>query len=100
MLAHWPGWDILLRPLPLPVPLSASALCYGLAYAIGLVVFALMARRRRIATSGIGAVSVAGLLGGLVGANLAQWLATGSGGKSVLGGVAGGYLAVVLYKRH
>jgi phosphatidylglycerol:prolipoprotein diacylglycerol transferase len=100
MPAHWPAWEGLFRPLPFPAPLDASALCYALAYAVGLAAFALMAQRRRIATSGVGAVSVAGLLGGLAGANLAQWLTTGSGGKSVLGGIAGGYLAVVLYKRH
>jgi len=86
--------------LPVLPPLSLASLCYMLAYAVGLGAFGLMARRRGIATGGVGAVSVAGLLGGLVGANIAQWLTTGSGGKSVLGGVAGGYLAVVLYKRY
>jgi phosphatidylglycerol:prolipoprotein diacylglycerol transferase len=100
MPAPWTIWDALFRPLPLSAPLSASALCYGLGYAVGLVAFALMAHRRRIATSGIGAISIAGLLGGLVGANLAQWLTTGSGGKSVLGGIAGGYLAVAVCKRY
>jgi phosphatidylglycerol:prolipoprotein diacylglycerol transferase len=100
MPVSWPAWDSLIRPLAFPALLNAAALCYALAYAVGTAAFALMARRRGLATSGVGAVSIAGLLGGLVGANLAQWLTTGSGGKSVLGGVAGGYLAVVLYKRY
>lgn len=41
----------------------------------------------------------AGLLGGLAGANLVQWLATGLPGKTIEGGIAGGWIAVVLAKR-
>lgn len=79
-------------------PLSAA--CYAAGYLTGAAAFVWMARRRRLFTSGVLSVMVVGLLGGLIGANLTQWLVTGSAGKTVLGGVAGGYLAVVLYKRH
>lgn len=78
---------------------SLSALFYAAGYLTGLGAYVALARRRAMATSGIFAVLGAGLLGGLIGANAAQWFATGSGGKTVLGGVAGGYLGVVLYKR-
>ena len=81
------------------IPRSPSALLYVLAYLVGTAAFALMARRRGMATGGVWSLAVVALLGGLVGANLAQLLATGSPGKSVLGGVAGGYLSVFLYKR-
>lgn len=54
-----------------------------------------------MATDGIAIVAAAGLLGGLAGAALFQVLATAGAhpGKSVLGGVAGGYAAVALTKR-
>ena len=80
--------------------MTLSADCYALGYLTGLVAFVLMARRRNMATAGIMALMGAGLLGGLVGANLAQWIAGGTEGKTVLGGIAGGYLCVILYKRH
>ena len=79
---------------------TPSALCYGLGYLTGLLVFVWMARRRGLNTAGVRNTAIAGLLGGLIGANLAQWLSTGQPGKTVLGGAAGGYLAVALYKRH
>ena len=46
-----------------------------------------------------------GASGGLVGANLTQWayghfFGGGEAGKTVLGGIAGGYLCIFLYKRH
>jgi phosphatidylglycerol:prolipoprotein diacylglycerol transferase len=45
-------------------------------------------------------VATAALVGGLSGASLGQWLATGGGaGKSVLGGWLGGWLAVWLVKK-
>jgi len=76
-----------------------SSLCYASGYLAGLLAFVWMAQRRGLATSGVLSAMGVGLIGGLAGANLAQWLATGSGGKTILGGVAGGYLAVFLYKR-
>lgn len=41
----------------------------------------------------------AGLLRGLVGTNLVQWLATGLPGKTIEGGIAGGWIPVVPAKR-
>lgn len=41
----------------------------------------------------------AGLLGGLAGANLVQLLATGLPGKTIEGGIAGGWIAVMFAKR-
>ena len=78
----------------------AAAPVYALAYGCGLLVFAWMARRRGLATAGIWLLMQAALFGGLVGANLAQLLATGLPGKTIEGGFIGGYIAVVLMKRH
>jgi phosphatidylglycerol:prolipoprotein diacylglycerol transferase len=80
--------------------MSLSAFFYGLAYATGLAAFIWMARRRGLATTGIWTIMQAGLIGGLVGANLCQWVFGGTAGKTVLGGIAGGYLAVHLCKWH
>ena len=85
--------------------MTLSAGCYALGYLTGLAAFVFMARRRNLATAGMMAVMGAGLLGGLVGANLVQWTAAhslggGAAGKTVLGGIAGGYGCIVLYKRH
>lgn len=79
-------------------PLTLSTGCYALGYLSGLAAFVWMARRRRLATSGIMAIMGAGLIGGLVGANLAQWAFGGVLGKTVLGGIAGGYGTVIVYK--
>ncbi len=78
--------------------MNASSLCYALGYLAGIAAFAWMARRRNMLTNGMFALMGAGLLGGLLAANLAQ-IATGEPGKTVLGSIAGGYLAVILYKR-
>ncbi len=80
--------------------MTLSARCYGLGYLTGLAAFAWMARRRKLATAGMMAVMGAGLLGGLVGANLAQWLFGGAAGKTVLGGIAGGYTPLSRMNRH
>jgi len=79
--------------------LVLSALLYACAYLAGLALFAMMARRRNIATAGIWILMQAGLIGGLAAAGLVQALASGAPGKTLLGGVAGGYLTVVLAKR-
>ncbi|MDR3710238.1 MAG: prolipoprotein diacylglyceryl transferase [Capsulimonadaceae bacterium] len=81
-------------------PLTLSSACYAAGYATGVVAFAWMAKRRRLATSGMLSVMAAGLIGGLVCANIAQFVFAHSEGKSVLGGIAGGYLTVIFYKRH
>lgn len=72
---------------------------YALGYLTGLAAFAYFAKRRGLATEGIWALMVAGLLGGLAGANLVQLLVTATVGKTILGAVAFGYLAVVYTKR-
>lgn len=76
-----------------------AAAIYGVAYLAAVGAFALMARRRGLATEGVRALAGAALVGGLVGANLAQLLLAGAVGKTILGGFAGGYLAVVLMKQ-
>ena len=58
-----------------------------------------MARRRGFAPNVAAFVMTAGLLGGLAGANLVQWFVTGVPGKTIEGGIAGGWIAVVLAKR-
>lgn len=74
---------------------------YAAGYLIGVAVFAGMARRRRLSTMGVWLLSFAGLLGGLIGANLGQWLGSGGteSGKTILGGVLGGYVSVIVAKR-
>ena len=78
----------------------ASSAVYALAYVVGLAIFAAAARRRGMATDGVRLIMFAGLVGGLLGANLAQLIATDAPGKAILGGVAGGYLAVIAAKRY
>ena len=73
---------------------------YAAAYAVGLAAFAAAARRRGLATDGVRLLMFAGVVGGLFGANIAQLIATDSPGKSILGGIAGGYLAVIAAKRY
>ena len=77
-----------------------AAPIYGLAYLVAALVFWGMARRRNMATEGISVLLVVGLVGGLAAANLAQLIFTGQPGKSIEGGIAGGWLAVVLAKRY
>jgi phosphatidylglycerol:prolipoprotein diacylglycerol transferase len=76
-----------------------SALCYFLGYSAGVAAFWWLARRRMLNTEGVASVMGAGLVGGLLSANLLQWLVTGSAGKTVIGGVAGGYLTIIVFKR-
>lgn len=78
---------------------TLSATFYALAYLTGYLAFLAMARARRLATSGVLTIMQAGLIGGLVMANAAQWLFGGTTGKTVLGGIAGGYFIVFLFKR-
>ena len=89
-----------MEPLTALPPLTSASFVYVLAYTVGIVVFCLFAKKRRLLTEGMGFVAMTGLVGGLVGANLGQFLATSGGpGKSVLGGIVGGYLAVMLAKK-
>lgn len=80
--------------------ITLSAVCYALGYLTGVLAFAWMARRRGFASRAIWLVMQAGLLGGLVGANVTQWLLGGTAGKTVLGGIVGGWLAVVAAKHY
>ncbi len=77
-----------------------AAPVYALAYGVALLVFRWMARRRGLATTGVWQLMQAGLFGGLAGANLIQLFATGAPGKTIEGGLIGGYLAVVCMKRY
>ncbi len=77
-----------------------AAPIYALGYAVAVAVFWWMARRRGMGGTDVARVMTAGLLGGLAGANLVQLLATGLPGKSIEGGILGGWLAVVAAKRY
>ena len=83
-----------------PVRLVASAIVYVLGYACGLALFVWLARKRGLATEGIRRIAVAAVLGGLAGATLLQVAIGGEPGRTILGGIAGGYIAVILAKRH
>jgi phosphatidylglycerol:prolipoprotein diacylglycerol transferase len=85
--------------VPVAERTTISIAFYVLAYAAGIVAFALLARRRGIATDGVAFLAAAGLLGGALGAQITQLLVGGVPGKSLLGGVACGYAAVVYAKR-
>jgi phosphatidylglycerol:prolipoprotein diacylglycerol transferase len=77
-----------------------AAPIYAAAYAVAAVVFWQMARRRGMTTDDAARIMIAGLIGGLAGANLLQLVATGLPGKSIEGGIVGGWLAVIWMKRH
>jgi phosphatidylglycerol:prolipoprotein diacylglycerol transferase len=76
-----------------------AAPIYVAAYAVAAFVFWQMARRRGMATDGIARIAAAGLVGGLAGANLLQLAVTAFPGKTIEGGIAGGWLAVIWMKR-
>jgi len=88
-----------MEAIPEPLRIISAGVAYALAYAVGLALFVWMARRRGLATAGVRFVVIAGIAGGLAGALIGQLLAGGSSGKTILGGIAGGYLVVVLAKR-
>lgn len=74
--------------------------CYAAGYLTGLAAFVWMARRRGMATEGIFLLLAAALVGGLLCANLAQRVFMGEAGKTILGGIAGGYVSVLCAKRY
>lgn len=76
-----------------------AAPIYAAAYAIATVVFWFMAKRRGVATRDTMCIMMSGLVGGLAGANIIQVLATGLPGKTIEGGIIGGWLAVIWMKR-
>lgn len=78
----------------------AAAPIYAAGYAFACAVFWWMARRRGMANETTFRLMLAGLIGGLAGANLVQLLATGLPGKTIEGGILGGWLAVIGAKRY
>lgn len=72
---------------------------YAAAYVVGILVFRWAAGRRGLDTDGMRLLMAGGLIGGLLGANAAQLLAAGTPGKTIEGGILGGFLAVVVLKR-
>jgi phosphatidylglycerol:prolipoprotein diacylglycerol transferase len=93
--------------------MSVGEVFTALGYAVGALVFYLAARSRRLATHGMGWLALIGLFGGLIGAKLTQFVAQGwpnhlpaesaldprLGGRALLGGLVGGWLAVEIAKR-
>lgn len=77
-----------------------AAPIYALAYAVAAVIFWRAARARGWDRDLTVRILGAGLIGGLAGANLVQLLATGLPGKTIEGGIVGGWIAVVLLKRY
>ena len=79
----------------------------GLSYLVGAGVFLWAARRRKLATEGMGVLAGVGFAAGVLGAKLTQLVASGlplskaaqPGGRSLLGGLAFGWLAVEIAKR-
>lgn len=84
------------------------------AYVAGALVFWLDARRKNMATEGIRWIALAGLCGGVLGAKLSEWLIAHAqilltqpqlfldprmGGRTVIGGVLGGWLCVEIAKK-
>ncbi|MCC7491515.1 MAG: prolipoprotein diacylglyceryl transferase [Fimbriimonadaceae bacterium] len=95
--------------------MSAGEGCTAAGYVVAGLLLWREARQRRMATRGVGWVALAGLWGGLLGARLAHWLVVQpgllatdpsllldprAGGRTVLGGIVGGWLAVELTKRY
>jgi phosphatidylglycerol:prolipoprotein diacylglycerol transferase len=82
-------------------------------YLVGAVVFYLAARRKRLATEGMGYVAFAGLVGGVLGAKWTEWVLVNYptfaaqpaamldprwGGRTLIGGVVVGWIAVEIAK--
>jgi phosphatidylglycerol:prolipoprotein diacylglycerol transferase len=73
---------------------------YAAAYAVAILAFRWLARRRGLDTEGMRTIMAGGLIGGLAGANLAQLIAAGTPGKTIEGGILGGFLTVIWLKRN
>src|SRR5579863_2020120 len=76
-----------------------AAPIYAVAYAVGAAIFWWMAERRSFLRDERMRLLIAGLMGGLAGANLVQLVATSLPGKTIEGGIIGGWIAVILAKR-
>ncbi|RYZ80561.1 MAG: hypothetical protein EOO68_37165 [Moraxellaceae bacterium] len=79
-------------------------------FLVGGLVFFLESRRRNLDTEGMRIVAIAGLISGVVGAKIFQWLfSTGmpvsalinlqNGGKSLIGGLVCGWIGIEITKR-
>lgn len=87
--------------------LTAGEAVTGLSYLVGAGVFLGAARRRHLATEGIGILAAVGFVAGIVGAKLTQTIASAlplsatanPGGRALLGGLLFGWLGVVIAKR-
>ncbi|MBV9439809.1 MAG: prolipoprotein diacylglyceryl transferase [Candidatus Eremiobacteraeota bacterium] len=88
-----------MEAIPPALRLAFAAASYLAAYATGVALFAWAARRRGLAARDLRIVAAAALIGGLAGAEIAQLAAAATPGKSILGGIAGGWLAVIFAKR-
>jgi phosphatidylglycerol:prolipoprotein diacylglycerol transferase len=87
--------------------LLAQSLTF-LAFAVGGIVFYLEARRKRLATSGIGKLTLVALVAGLAGAKITELIFGGgqlwmlfdptTGGRTIIGGVIAGWIAVEIAK--
>ena len=91
-----------------------SSLTIG-GFLLGAIVFWLRAREKRVATHGFALLAIWALCGGVLGAKVAEWaLVLGadfwrrpleffslqSGGRTILGGVLGGWAGVEMGKKH
>lgn len=94
--------------------MTAGSLVTLLGFLTGIAVFWSAARRRRLATEGMIWIGLAALIGGVLGAKLTHWLLSApealraqplslfdprTGGRTILGGVAVGWVVVELAKR-
>ena len=93
--------------------LSLGETITALAYLVGAAVFFWAARRRKLATEGIGILAVSGFVAGVAGAKITQLLALGwpvrvpwitvlepqVGGRALLGGLVFGWIGVEVAKR-
>ncbi|RYG42800.1 hypothetical protein EON79_18205 [bacterium] len=85
---------------------TAGEIVTGFSYLVGAGVFFLAARRKRLATEGMAVLAGVGFVSGILGAKLVQAFAEGQpasviapGGRALLGGLAFGWLGVVIAKR-
>jgi len=95
-------------------PALSYSLCSVLAYACGGFIFYLQAKKKKIISEKFFYVILSALLGGLIGSRLGSalfvyrsfyaqypWMifSPAAGGKTVVGGIIGGYAAVLIAKR-
>jgi phosphatidylglycerol:prolipoprotein diacylglycerol transferase len=91
--------DAVMDSIPESYRWAAAMPLYLAGYLAAISAFRWMARRRGMETPGVRLVMYAGLIGGLLGATVAEWVAAGRPGKTIEGGIVGGFIAVVWMKR-